>query len=125
MQQRPTAAELLADISSLLTEVVDIVPDAVRHRVRVAANLSGIVERELRLGPEAAEAERARLASLLDASETTDLASLRTQLVDRLNASEPLTPTESAAIYDVLLATVRDDLAISKPGYEQWTREET
>ena len=125
MQQRPTAAELLADISSLLTEVVDIVPDAVRHRVRVAANLSGIVERELRLGPEAAEAERARLASLLDAPETVDLPSLRAQLVDRLNASEPLTATESEAIYDVLLATVRDDLAISKPGYEQWTREET
>jgi hypothetical protein len=97
----------------------------VRHRVRVAANLSGIVERELRLGPEAAEAERSRLASLLDATETTDLASLRTQLVDRLNAPEPLTTTESAAIYEVLLATVRDDLAISKPGYEQWTREET
>lgn len=125
MQQRPTAAELLADISSLLTEVVDIVPDAVRHRVRVAANLSGIVERELRLGPESAEVERARLASLLDAPETTDLDALRAQLVDRLNASEPLTTTESAAIYDVLLATVRDDLAISKPGYEQWTREET
>ncbi len=125
MQQRPTAAELLADISSLLTEVVDIVPDAVRHRVRVAANLSGIVERELRLGPEAAAAEQERLASLFDAAGTTDLASLRTQLVDRLNAPEPLTPTESAAIYDVLLAAVRDDLAISKPGYEQWTREET
>ena len=125
MQQRPTAAELLADISSLLTEVVDIVPDAVRHRVRVAANLSSIVERELRLGPDAAEAERGRLASLLDTPETIDLGSLRAQLVDRLNASEPLTPTESEAIYDVLLATVRDDLAVSKPGYEQWTREET
>jgi Domain of unknown function (DUF6285) len=125
MQQRPTAAELLADISSLLTEVVDIVPDAVRHRVRVAANLAGIVEREVDLGPAAAEAERARLASLLDGSETADLTTLRAQLVDRLNAPAPLTQTESAAIYDVLLATVRDDLAISKPGYEQWTREET
>jgi len=125
MQQRPTAAELLADISSLLTEVVEIVPDAVRHRVRVAANLSGIVERELRLGPEAATAEQQRLASLLGASAQTDLEILRAQPVDRLNAPEPLAPGESAAIYDVLLATVRDDLAISKPGYEQWTREET
>ena len=125
MQQRPTAAELLADISSLLTEVVDIVPDAVRHRVRVAANLSGIVERELRLGPEAATAEQQRLASLLGASDQTDLEILRAQLVDRLNAPEPFAPGESAAIYDVLLATVRDDLAISKPGYEQWAREET
>jgi hypothetical protein len=27
MQQRPTAAELLADISALLTQVIDVVPD--------------------------------------------------------------------------------------------------
>ena len=125
MQQRPTAAELLADISSLLTEVIDIVPDAVRHRVRVAANLAGIVEREVALGPASATAEQTRLAALLGEPSATALDALRTQLVDRLNAPKPLPLAESAAIYDVLLATVRDDLAISKPGYEQWTREET
>jgi hypothetical protein len=125
MQQRPTASELLADISSLLTEVIDVVPEAVRHRVRVAANLAGIVEREVALGPRSATAEQARLATLLSEPPTTDLAALRARLVERLNAPEPFTPAESAAIYDVLLATVRDDLAISKPGYEQWTREET
>jgi hypothetical protein len=125
MQQRPTASELLADISSLLTEVIDMVPEAVRHRVRVAANLAGIVEREVALGPASATAEQARLATLLGEPSTTELVALRARLVERLNAPEPFTPTESAAIYDVLLATVRDDLAISKPGYEQWTREET
>lgn len=125
MQQRPTASELLTEISSLLTEVIDVVPEAVRHRVRVAANLAGIVEREVALGPAAASAEQARLATLLDAPSTTDLVTLRSELVDRLHAPEPLSPTDTAAIYDVLLETVRDDLAISKPGYEQWTREET
>jgi hypothetical protein len=125
MQQRPTSAELLADISGLLTEVMDVVPEAVRHRVRVAANLAGIVEREVALGPASAAAEQTRLAALLGEPSTTDLVALRTQLVDRLNAPEPLPPAESTAIYDVLLASVRDDLAISKPGYEQWTREET
>jgi hypothetical protein len=104
---------------------MDVVPEAVRHRVRVAANLAGIVEREVALGPASAAAEQTRLAALLGEPSTTDLVALRTQLVDRLNAPEPLPPTESTAIYDVLLATVRDDLAISKPGYEQWTREET
>ena len=127
MQQRPTAAELLADISSLLdARSIDVVPDAVRHRVRVAANLAGIVEREVALGPAAAEAERARLATLLEPNRRRPTSPrCARSCVDRLNAPEPLTPTESAAIYDVLLATVRDDLAISKPGYEQWTREET
>ncbi len=38
-------------------------------------------------------AERTRLAALLDEPSTTDLAALRTQLVDRLNAPEPLPPT--------------------------------
>ncbi len=125
MQQRPTATELLADISSLLTEVVDVVPEAVRHRVRVAANLAAIVEREVELGPASAAAEQARLAELLGAPATTDLAALRTMLVTRLSDPDPIDATTSSAIYDVLLATVRDDLAISKPGYEQWTREET
>ena len=125
MQQRPTAAELLADISALLTQVIDVVPDPQKHQVRVAANLAGIVEREVTLGPGNDDNERTRLAALLDEGADTDLATLRAQLLARLADPSPLDPDESLAIYDVLLETVRADLAISKPGYADWTREET
>jgi hypothetical protein len=125
MQQRPTAAELLADISALLTQVIDVVPDPQKHQVRVAANLAGIVEREVTLGPGNDDNERTRLAALLDEGADTDLSTLRTQLLARLADPSPLDPDESLAIYDVLLETVRADLAISKPGYADWTREET
>ena len=125
MQQRPTAAELLADISALLTQVIDVVPDPQKHQVRVAANLAGIVEREVTLGPGNDDNERHRLAALLDEGSDTDLSTLRAQLLARLADPSPLDPDESLAIYDVLLETVRADLAISKPGYADWTREET
>ncbi len=125
MQQRPTAAELLADISALLTQVIDVVPDPQKHQVRVAANLAGIVEREVTLGPGNDDNERNRLAALLDEGADTDLSALRAQLLARLANPSPLDPDESLAIYDVLLDTVRADLAISKPGYADWTREET
>ncbi|HMK11736.1 MAG TPA: DUF6285 domain-containing protein [Acidimicrobiales bacterium] len=125
MQQRPTAAELLADISTLLRQVIDQVPEWQKHQARVAANLASIVEREVTLGPANDEAERARLATLLDQPTTTDLATLRGQLLKRLNDPTPLDSDESVAIYDALLDTVRADLAISKPGYADWTQEET
>ncbi len=125
MQQRPTAAELLADISALLTQVIDVVPDPQKHQVRVAANLAGIVEREVTLGPGNDDNERTRLAALLDEGADTDLSTLRAQLLARLADPSPIDPDESLAIYEVLLETVRADLAISKPGYADWTREET
>ena len=50
---------------------------------------------------------------------------LRAQLLARLADPTPLDGDESTAIYDALLETVRSDLAISKPGYADWTREET
>lgn len=125
MQQRPTAAELLADISGLLTQVIDAVPDPQKHQVRVAANLAGIVEREVVLGLDNDGAERARLAALLAQPADSDLSTLRSQLLARLSDPAPLDVDESAAIYDALLETVRSDLAISKPGYADWAREET
>jgi len=109
----------------LLTQVIDVVPDPQKHQVRVAANLAGIVEREVTLGPGNDDNERHRLAALLDEGSDTDLSTLRAQLLARLADPSPLDPDESLAIYDVLLETVRADLAISKPGYADWTREET
>ena len=62
----PTAPELLAAIGRLLDEqVLAAVPPHLQHQVRVAANLAGLVERELRLGPANAARERELIAELL------------------------------------------------------------
>ena len=48
MQDRPTAAELLADIAELLEgEALDATSGALRHKIRVAGNLCRIIEREV------------------------------------------------------------------------------
>lgn len=122
MQFRPDASELLADIADLLEDkVIDAVSGPLQHQVRVAANLARIVEREARLGDTARSAERARLVAVMPAlAEAPNLISMRASLCDRLTGPEPVGDDEMRSIYDALVATVRDDLAISKPGYDSW-----
>jgi hypothetical protein len=120
MQFRPDANELLADIASLLEDkVIDAVSGPLQHQVRVAANLARIVEREVRLGDAAAVAEQARLVPFVGGD--GDLSTMRRRLCDRLLSDAPIDDGELASIYDALQATLRDDLAISKPGYDAWT----
>lgn len=122
MQYRPTAAELLADIAALLEgEVLTSVSGPLQHRVRVAANLARIVERELVLGPASAAAEERRLAAVLGRHGT--LEELRAELSARLLDPAPLSAGDDRAIFDTLLATARDDLAIAKPGHDEWEGE--
>ena len=120
MQFRPDADELLADIAALLDDkVIDAVSGPLQHQVRVAANLARIVQREVRLGGDAAAAERARLAAFVH--DDSDLVAMRTRLCERLLGPEAIDDGERRAIYDALVATVRDDVAISKPGYDAWS----
>lgn len=122
MQFRPDANELLGDIAALLEDkVIDAVSGPLQHQVRVAANLARIVEREVRLGGPANEAEQARLAAFVGAD--GDLVAMRARLCDKLLADAPIGDGELRSIYDALQATLRDDLAISKPGYDAWTGE--
>src|SRR5438874_12780467 len=66
MQDRPTAVELLEAVREFLEQdVMPAVEGRVRFHTRVAVNALGMLERELRLGPELAAAERARLGALL------------------------------------------------------------
>ena len=66
MQDRPTAVELLEAIREFLEQdVMPAVEGRVQFHTRVAVNALGMLERELRLGPELAAAERARLGALL------------------------------------------------------------
>ncbi|MFM7535007.1 MAG: DUF6285 domain-containing protein [Acidimicrobiales bacterium] len=120
MQYRPDATELLNDVAALLEDrVLAAVSGPLQHQVRVAANLVRIVEREVRLAQAATAAERDRLSPFVDTSGA--LADARAQLADRLLGAGPIEPDELAGIHAAIVATLREDLAISKPGYDDWT----
>ena len=120
MQQPPTAAELLSAVVEVLTdEVVPALTGPVQHNARVAANLVAIVERELRLGGDAATRERAAIAALLG-DRTSDLATLRARLAAELRSGMADDETTDAIVWRTLMAAVRDDLAIAKPGHDAW-----
>ncbi len=120
MQYRPDATELLNDVAGLLEDrVLGAVSGPLQHQVRVAANLLRIVEREVRLAESATAAEHDRLRSFVDTSGT--LADARARLADRLLGSEAITDEELARIHEAIVATLRADLAIAKPGYDHWT----
>ena len=123
MQYRPTAAELLRDISTLLSdEVLDQVSVEVQHKVRVAANIAQILEREVQLsGPNAQrEFETTRDLLGVPAGDTAPLIELRARLADALRQGE-LPGRDDDEVWHALVQITRDDLAISKPGHDSWT----
>lgn len=68
MQDQPTAVELLEALKAFLEhEVRDQLQGSARFHALVAANVCGIVAREISLGPAAAKAEASRLQALLAA----------------------------------------------------------
>lgn len=91
-----------------------VLEGGLQHRVRVAANLCRIVERELRLGPRAVERERQALQQLLGSGNAT-LPELNDELSQRLRTTDDDAFLARAA--EVLLAVTRDKLAVDKPGY--------
>ena len=112
MQYRPTSAQLLGALANLLDDVLlPALPAPLQHQARVGANLAWIVERELTLGPDALQRERARLAEATGVADPAELAAMLRKGVDD--------HTERAA-WSVLVETVREDLAIAKPGYDAW-----
>jgi hypothetical protein len=120
VQYRPSAAELLDTIGNLLDdEVMSSVPGALKHQVRVASNLSRILQREAVLSPGAWERERERLVELLGhEGEVTDLSA---ELAGRLRTGDDLSFERDA--WETLVAVARDDLAIAKPGHDSWEGE--
>ena len=141
MQPRPTAIELLAAVALVIEEqLVPALTGPAQHHARVAASLVGIVERELRLGPEADALERASLMTLLesigappaevdtasadnasaDAASTDSLAALRVAVAKALRAGGADDAAAGAAAWPVLMDGVRRDLAIVKPGHDAW-----
>jgi hypothetical protein len=123
VQYRPTAAELLDAVAQLLEdEILGAVAGPLQHRVRVAAHLTRMVQREFTHAAPADTDERERLAQIL-AEPEADLPTLRAHLAERLADPEPIGPALNRGIYTALLATAHADLAICKPGYDRWTAE--
>ena len=114
MQDRPTAAELLAEIADVLEgDVLHALTGTLQHSVRVAGNLARIVQRELEFGPAADEREHAALVALLGHDGTID--ELNAEFASRSRAGE-LGPEA----WPVLGAVAKDQVAIVKPGHDNY-----
>ncbi len=123
MQPRPTAHELLAIVAEVLErDLVPALTGPAQHHARVAASLVGIVERELRLGPAAADHETIVLRRLIGA-ESDNLLGLRARLARDLRGGLADDPARAAEIWPALMEFVRADLSIVKPGHDSWEGE--
>jgi Domain of unknown function (DUF6285) len=115
MQFLPDAADLLAAIGKLLDEkVLHAVPPEVQHEVRVAANLTSLVEREIRLGTASTAREKRLLADVLGEHEDDPHA----VLADRIRNRDDEGFEER--VWPVLVEITRGDLDVAKPGHEHW-----
>ena len=119
MQDRPNANELLTTIAGVLEgDVMPLLEDPVKHRVRVAANLCQIMAREAELGPAHDVRERELLSALLGLPAETDNLTLNQTLVDRLNAEHD--PALERGAWPALVEIVRGKLAVAKPGHDRY-----
>lgn len=104
----PSTGELLAAVESFLRdEVMPATEGRLAFHVRVAANVLGIVGRQLALGPAQAEAHAARLAGLGVSTEAELAAAIRSGALD----------DRMAEIREVVRGTVADKLAVANPSY--------
>jgi hypothetical protein len=127
MQDRPSAAELVAAVQHFLeAEILPLQTDQrIRFRTRVAANALAILQRELRAGPTLIEEEVDRLRALLDHSppparstETADDASvtaLRREIARRIRSGDADDDPWRGAVFATTLASVRAKLLVSNP----------
>ena len=120
-QDRATAQELLAGVEAFLrTDVLPQLSGGSQYKCRVAANILGMVLRELALGQNADMAERARLEALLG---RTSAATDTTVALDELNRklcagirSGALDGNRAAAVAHIR-QTVQDKLRIATTRY--------
>lgn len=110
-ESRPSAADLLAGVIDYLErELLPTLEGRHRFHVRVAANALAVVKREIELGPDLAEAERARLAALLEQDGTLD--ALNRTLAERIRAGEI---ADEGKLIEHLKQSIGDALAINNP----------
>jgi hypothetical protein len=96
-----------------------------QHKVRVAANVARILQREVTLAAGNAERELVIGRRLLDLpdDDPTSLADLRARLAAALRIGDLPGHTDSE-VWNALVAITRDDLAICKPGHDSWAGDE-
>jgi hypothetical protein len=117
MQYVPTAANFLATMADLLdNELLPALPSSLQHKARVAANVCRILERQDELEPAAMQRELELLAGVL--GHAGDRVALSSELATRLRASSD--PELDRRAWEAIVAIVRDDLAIAKPGHDGW-----
>jgi hypothetical protein len=126
MQDRPSATELLADIAELLEgEALEATSGALRHKIRVAGNLSRILEREVAAAPALDAREVELLADLLDQpAGGRDAAELTRAVSKRLDAGSDSGDSTGSdferAAWKAALEIVRGKLSIAKPGHDEY-----
>ena len=123
MQDRPTAAELLATVATYLEdELMPALDGPLAYRTRVATNLVRMLEREEALGNASLVRERDALAELLciappaNGSLGAQVAELNGLLVAAIDAGR----VEHARAWPVLMEIAHAKLAIIRPGYDDY-----
>jgi hypothetical protein len=113
-QNRPTAPELLDAVKSFLeNDVKSELADHTAFNMMVALKSLDIVQRELELGPEFAEAEKARLMEILGHGGT--LRALNEELTTRIR--EGALSLDDALVKAHLIATTKAKVQIDQPKY--------
>lgn len=119
MQDEPSADTLLDAVMRFLKdEAAPALDGRLAFHARVAANAIDLARRSARLGPQADEDERARLAALLgeDGALATLNARLTASIADgRLGLTSP-------GVRDHLWRTTMDKLSIDQPAYATYRR---
>jgi hypothetical protein len=114
MMDQPSMRELVEAVRDFLEQKA--MPELKGHtafHARVAANALSIVVRELELGPQSAQNERARLAALLGHDGTIE--ELNRELCRRIRSGAFGLDTPGLAEH--LAITTREKVAIDQPGY--------
>lgn len=113
-QNRPTAAELVGAVKTFLNQdVKPVLEDHTAFNMMVALKSLDIVQRELEMGPEFAEAERARLAEILGHDGALD--ALNQELTAHIRAGT-LT-LDDPRVKTHLIETTKAKVQIDQPKY--------
>lgn len=112
---RPAAAALLDALADFLgQDVVRALPEALRFKARIAANVARICAREA-LATADREAERARLAELL--ATDGDCTQLNRLLVEHIRRGDFDREPDRTRLFAHFRATVAADLRVNAPTY--------
>ena len=126
MQDRPSYDELLGAVERFLNEeIMPSVEGSRRFHARVAANVLGIVRRELEREEEQLAAEWAGLCELLGPAERPAerpalrevIGSHRAELCERIQRGDADAGGFREAVLEHVRRTVRDKLLVMNPGW--------